>query len=52
MIKRGANKGLPKPHEAKVHVKKNDKVVVIAGRDKGKIGKVLQVFPRKRKGYR
>jgi large subunit ribosomal protein L24 len=47
MIKRGANKGLPKPHEAKVHVKKNDTVVVIAGRDKGKIGKVLQVFPRK-----
>ena len=49
MIKRGANKKLPKPHEAKCHVKKNDMVVVIAGKDKGKIGKVLQVFPRKRR---
>ncbi|MEZ0344428.1 MAG: 50S ribosomal protein L24 [Caldimicrobium sp.] len=47
MIKRGANKKLPKPHEAKCHVKKNDMVVVIAGKDKGKIGKILQVFPRK-----
>jgi len=47
MIKRGANKGLPKPNEAEVHVKKNDTVVVIAGRDKGKIGKVLQVLLRK-----
>jgi large subunit ribosomal protein L24 len=47
MIRRGANKGLPKPHEAKVHIKKNDIVVVIAGKDKGKIGKVLRVFPRK-----
>ena len=26
-------------------IKKNDKVVVIAGKDKGKTGKVLRVFP-------
>ena len=30
-----------------LHIKKNDQVVVIAGRDKGKTGKVLQVLPRK-----
>lgn len=47
MIKRGTEKNLPKPHEAKVHIKKNDMVVVIAGKDKGKMGKVLRVFPRK-----
>ncbi|HCU23835.1 MAG TPA: 50S ribosomal protein L24 [Deltaproteobacteria bacterium] len=26
-------------------IRKNDQVVVIAGRDKGKIGRVLRVFP-------
>ncbi|HNW55609.1 MAG TPA: 50S ribosomal protein L24 [bacterium] len=26
-------------------IKKNDKVIVLAGKDRGKIGKVLQVFP-------
>ncbi|ACF10615.1 ribosomal protein L24 [Chlorobaculum parvum NCIB 8327] len=31
----------------KLHVKKNDDVVVIAGNDKGKSGKVLKVFPQK-----
>jgi large subunit ribosomal protein L24 len=30
-----------------VHIKKGDTVVVIAGKDKGKKGKVLQVFPKK-----
>ncbi len=30
-----------------LHVKKNDDVVVIAGNDKGKSGKVLKVFPQK-----
>jgi len=29
-----------------VHVKKGDKVVVIAGKDKSKTGLVLQVFPK------
>jgi large subunit ribosomal protein L24 len=47
MLKRGSHKNLPKPHEVKCHVKKNDMVVVITGKDKGKIGKILQVFPRK-----
>ena len=27
-------------------IKKNDKIEVIAGKDKGKTGKVLQVFPK------
>ena len=30
---------------AKLSIKKGDKVVVIAGKDKGKNGEVLQVFP-------
>jgi len=30
-----------------MHIKKNDTVVVIAGKDKGKKGKVLQAFPKK-----
>lgn len=30
----------------KLKVKKNDKVVIIAGRDKGKKGVVLNVFPK------
>lgn len=30
-----------------MHVKKGDKVVVIAGKDKGKIGKVLTSIPKK-----
>ena len=33
--------------KVKLHVKKNDDVVVIAGNDKGKSGKVLKVFPQK-----
>lgn len=28
-----------------LHIKKNDQVKVIAGKDKGKTGKVLKVFP-------
>jgi large subunit ribosomal protein L24 len=31
----------------KLHIKKNDKVMVIAGKEKGKIGAVLKVIPRK-----
>ena len=31
----------------KVHVKKDDMVKVIAGKEKGKTGKVLRVFPAK-----
>lgn len=32
---------------AKLHVKKNDMVKIIAGKEKGKAGKVLRVFPAK-----
>ncbi len=31
----------------KLHVKKNDSVVVISGNDRGKSGKILRVFPQK-----
>ncbi len=30
----------------KLHVKKGDSVIVIAGKDKGKKGKILKVFPK------
>lgn len=29
-----------------MHVKKNDNVIVIAGQDKGKTGKILRAFPK------
>ena len=32
-----------------MHVKKDDMVVVISGKDKGKKGKVIQVFPKESK---
>ena len=35
------------PLNRKVHVRKNDEVVVIVGRDRGKRGKVLRVLPAK-----
>jgi large subunit ribosomal protein L24 len=31
----------------KLHIRKNDKVMVVAGREKGKIGTVLKVISRK-----
>ena len=31
----------------KLHVKKNDLVMIVAGKDKGKSGKVLRVLPEK-----
>lgn len=33
------------PQRHKLHVKKGDTVQVIAGKDKGKIGEILQTFP-------
>ncbi len=38
----------PKPGEypAKLRIKKNDEVEVIAGKDKGKRGRILRVFPK------
>jgi large subunit ribosomal protein L24 len=32
---------------SKVTLKKNDKVMVISGKEKGKVGKILKVFPEK-----
>lgn len=34
---------------AKMNVKKGDEVIVIAGKDKGKTGKVIQVIPSQEK---
>ena len=31
------------------HVKKGDEVVVLAGKDKGKRGRVIRVFPKKQR---
>ena len=35
------------PTAPKVHVRKNDEVLVISGKDRGKRGKVLRVIPTK-----
>jgi large subunit ribosomal protein L24 len=32
-----------------INVRKNDRVVVITGKDKGKKGRIIEVLPRKRK---
>ncbi|MEK7140822.1 MAG: 50S ribosomal protein L24 [Patescibacteria group bacterium] len=32
-----------------MHVKKEDNVIVLAGKDKGKKGKIIRVLPRKNK---
>ncbi|MBU1684178.1 MAG: 50S ribosomal protein L24 [Patescibacteria group bacterium] len=32
-----------------MNIKKNDKVKILSGKDKGKTGKVLQVFPSRKK---
>ena len=34
----------------KLHIKKNDMVKIIAGKEQGKTGKVLRVFPGKSPG--
>ena len=31
------------------HIRKNDMVMIITGKDKGKTGKVLKIFPRQRR---
>lgn len=33
-------------HNNKLHVKKDDKVFVISGKDKGKTGRILEAYPR------
>lgn len=32
-----------------LHIKKKDKVMVMAGKDKGKTGEVLKIFPEKKR---
>ncbi|MDY6862119.1 MAG: 50S ribosomal protein L24 [Thermodesulfobacteriota bacterium] len=32
-----------------LHIKKDDQVIVLSGKDKGKIGKVIKVIPKKEK---
>lgn len=34
------------PHHNKMHVKKDDTVIVITGKDKGKKGRVIAAYPR------
>jgi large subunit ribosomal protein L24 len=36
-----------KPRRLKMHVKKGDKVKVLAGVDKGKVGEVIRVYPER-----
>lgn len=36
-------------YEAKLRIKKGDEVMVIAGKDKGKTGKILRAFPKTNK---
>lgn len=36
-----------KPQEKKFHIKKNDTVMVIAGKEKGKTGKVMRMITKK-----
>jgi large subunit ribosomal protein L24 len=36
-------------HENKAHIRKNDTVMVIAGKEKGKSGRVLRVLPEKQR---
>lgn len=33
----------------KVHIKKNDQVYILSGKERGKVGKVLRVFPGERR---
>ena len=35
--------------KSRIHVRKNDTVMVVSGKDKGKIGEVLSVIPKKGK---
>ena len=35
--------------QQKLHIKKNDTVIVLSGQDRGKEGVVLEVFPKKQR---
>ena len=39
-------KKIKESHNNKLHVKKDDTVIVITGKDKGKKGRVLEAYPR------
>ena len=39
-------KKLLQSHNNKLHVKKEDKVIVISGKDKGKKGRIIAAYPR------
>ncbi|HAZ46631.1 MAG TPA: 50S ribosomal protein L24 [Cyanobacteria bacterium UBA11369] len=39
-------KGSDTPQRYKMHVKKGDTVQVISGKDKGKVGEILSVYPK------
>jgi large subunit ribosomal protein L24 len=39
----------PGEYEAKLRIKKGDTVMVIAGKDKGKTGKIMRAFPKTNK---
>lgn len=41
--------GPKKPGQNKLHVKKGDKVKVIAGKDKGLVGEIIAVYPERQK---
>lgn len=44
--KQFAKGGKKAPVRYKMHVKKGDTVQVISGKDKGKVGEILQTFPK------
>lgn len=44
-----ATKQKPGEYEAKLRIRKGDEVMVIAGKDKGKSGKILRAFPKTNK---
>jgi len=41
--------GPKKPGQNKLHVRKGDKVKVIAGKDKGLVGEIIAVYPERQK---
>lgn len=47
--KKGGKSTGDRPMRYKMHVKKGDKVQVIAGKEKGKVGEVLRTLPKESK---
>ena len=46
-MKKNRSNQQQKRHKPKLHIRKGDKVMVIAGDDKGKVGEVLEILPEK-----